>query len=77
MAGTLEHWLVERYCFFTTARRGLTVRGDVEHEPWPLSDALATIADNSLLRTAGLTPSTAEPLSHASRGVTTRAWPLR
>ncbi len=75
--GTLAHWLVERYCFFTTARRGLTVRGDVEHEPWPLSDAAATIAENSLLRTAGLTPSTADPLTHASHGVTTRAWPLR
>jgi uncharacterized protein len=75
--GTLAHWLVERYCFFTTARRGLTVRGDVEHEPWPLSGAVATIAENSLLRAADLTPSTAEPVARASRGVMTRASPLR
>jgi uncharacterized protein len=75
--GTLAHWLVERRCFFTTTRRGLTVRGDIEHEPWPLSGTVATITENSLLRAADLTPSTAEPITHVSLGVTTHASPLR
>jgi uncharacterized protein len=74
--GTLEHWLVERYAFFTTSR-GRTLRGDVEHAPWPLRDAAATIYENSLLRGAGLTPSLDPPIAHVSNGVTTRAWPLR
>jgi uncharacterized protein YqjF (DUF2071 family) len=76
-AGTLEHWLVERYCFFTTVGGLRTVRGDVAHEPWPLSDAAATIGENRLLDTADLTPLVAVPLVHASRGVRTQAWPLR
>jgi uncharacterized protein YqjF (DUF2071 family) len=74
--GTPEHWLIERYAFFTTAR-GRTLRGDVEHAAWPLRDALATIEENSLLRAAGLTPSADAPLAHVSDGVATRAWPLR
>lgn len=74
--GTLEHWLVERYAFFTTAR-GRTLRGDVEHEPWRLRDAVATIEENWLLRAAGLTTSAEPPLAHVSDGVATRAWPLR
>ena len=71
--GSLEHALVERYCFFTTDRRGHTVRGDVEHPPWPLRDATATVAENTLLAAAGIPASAAAPLAHASTGVATRA----
>jgi uncharacterized protein YqjF (DUF2071 family) len=71
---TLEHWLVERYCFFTVDRRGRTLRGDVEHERWPLHDATATIAENTLLDAANVIPLDAAPLSHASPGVATHAW---
>jgi hypothetical protein len=74
--GTLDHWLVERYAFFTAAR-GRTLRGDVEHAPWPLHDAVPTIAENSLLQAAGVTPFAGMPIAHTSRGVATRAWPLR
>lgn len=70
--GTLEHWLVERYAFFTAAR-GRTLRGDVEHPPWPLRDAAGTIHENTLLEAAGLQPSADAPLVHASDGVATRA----
>jgi uncharacterized protein YqjF (DUF2071 family) len=76
-SGTLEQWLAERYCFFTTGRRGRTLRGDVAHEPWPLYDATATISENELLSSAGIVALDAEPIAHASRGVSTHAWPLR
>ena len=75
-AGSLDHWLVERYAFFTRVR-GRIARGDVQHAPWAVHDAVATVEENSLLRAADLTPSAAAPLAHASRGVATRAWPLR
>jgi len=71
--GSLEHALVERYCFFTTDRRGRTVRGDVVHPPWPLRDASAAIADNTLLTAAGIAPHAVAPLVHASTGVAARA----
>jgi uncharacterized protein YqjF (DUF2071 family) len=72
--GSLEHRLVERYSFFTTDRRGRTVRGDVTHAPWPLHDATATIAENTLLTAAGIASAAPEaPLAHASPGVSARA----
>ena len=37
--GSLEHFLCERYCLFTAARRHDIRRGDIEHEPWPLQRA--------------------------------------
>ena len=74
---TIEHWLTERYCFFTVDNHGRTLRGDVEHEPWPLHDATPTILENSLLAAANIEPLDNAPLTHASPGVTTRAWPLR
>jgi uncharacterized protein YqjF (DUF2071 family) len=75
--GSLEHRLVERYCFYTVNRRGRTVRGDVLHPPWPLHDATAVIAENTLLAAAGVTPPPGvAPLVHASPGVATRALAL-
>jgi hypothetical protein len=71
--GSLEHRLVERYSFFTTDRRGRTVRGDVTHAPWPLHDAAATIAENTLLTAAGVATTPEAPLAHASPGVSARA----
>ena len=71
--GSLEHRLVERYCFFTVDSRGRTLRGDVLHPPWPLHDATATIAENTLLAAADIGVSAHPPLVHASPGVSTRA----
>jgi len=74
---SLEYWLAERYCFFTRDSQGRTLRGDVEHEPWPLHDAKPAIAANTLLTAANVVPFDDTPLAHASPGVSTRAWPLR
>ncbi len=75
--GTLEHRLAERYCFFTVDRRGRTLRGDVQHHPWPLRDAEARVEENTLISALGLEPARATVLAHVSSGVSTRAWPLR
>ncbi len=74
--GSLAHWLVERYCFFTRVG-GRTRRGDVVHEPWPLAEAQPAIADNTLLSAADVVAQDTTPLAHVSPGVSTRAWPLR
>lgn len=73
---SLEHWLLERYCFFSS-QGGRTKRGDVEHEPWPVHDAKPTFLEQTLLSSAHVAPLDAAPLAHASPGVTTHAWPLR
>jgi len=59
--GTLEHWLTERYCFYTI-RRGRTWRTEVHHPPWPLQPAYADID---------------APLLHFSRAQDVVAWRAR
>jgi uncharacterized protein YqjF (DUF2071 family) len=75
--GTLEHFLVERYCFYTADPRGRLVRGDIAHEPWPLRDATASIGANTLLAALGIAPLDARPLVHVSPGVHARLWTPR
>jgi uncharacterized protein YqjF (DUF2071 family) len=53
-ARTLEHWLTERYCLYTTDRRGRVLRGDVHHAPWPLQPAHARFETCTLARAHGL-----------------------
>ncbi|WP_175384401.1 YqjF family protein [Bacillus sp. FJAT-27225] len=45
--GSLEHWLVERYCLFTT-RNGKVLRGDIHHLPWDVSTASADVGVNTM-----------------------------
>ena len=39
LQGSLEHFLCERYSLFARDRKGRILRGDIEHEPWPLQRA--------------------------------------
>lgn len=41
-AGSLEHWLTERYCLYAADRAGRLYRGEIQHRPWPLQPARAT-----------------------------------
>lgn len=45
--GTLEHWLIERYCLFTV-RNGKVLRGDIHHLPWNMAQAEAQIGLNTM-----------------------------
>lgn len=74
--GTLDRWLVERYCFYTVDPRGRIARGDVAHPPWLVRDARVSIERNALLGAYGLEALASEPLVHVSPGVAVRAWPL-
>jgi uncharacterized protein YqjF (DUF2071 family) len=52
--GTLERFLTERYCLYTTSesvgrRPGTLYRGEIHHAPWPLQAAEATFSESSLL----------------------------
>ena len=45
--GTLEHWLIERYCLFTE-KDGKILRGDIHHLPWDVADADVEAAVNTM-----------------------------
>jgi len=51
-AGTLEHFLVERYAAFVKSA-GVLRRIDVEHAPWPLQPASADVDVNTMAQAAG------------------------
>jgi uncharacterized protein YqjF (DUF2071 family) len=74
--GSLEHWLTERYCLYTTTGRS-TFRAEIHHVPWPLQDAEAEIEVNTMAGAAGITLPDVPPLLHFSRKLEVLVWPLR
>jgi len=73
---TLEHWLTERYCLYTTVN-GRVYRGEIHHEPWPLQDAETDIRVNTMAQAAGVSLPDTQPLLHFARTLDVLIWPLR
>jgi uncharacterized protein YqjF (DUF2071 family) len=71
----LGRWLTERYCYYAQSTRA-TYRCDIAHSPWPLTEARATIATNTLVEPFGLSVPASEPLLHAASHMDTRVWPI-
>jgi uncharacterized protein YqjF (DUF2071 family) len=74
-AGTLEHWLTERYCLYASDR-GRLFRADIHHPPWPLQPARAATELNTM-PPAGVELPDAEPLLHFARRQDVVIWPPR
>jgi uncharacterized protein YqjF (DUF2071 family) len=70
--GSLESFLIERYCLYTTDGRRRLHRGEIHHEPWPLQRAEAEIELVSIapVELAG------DPVLHFSRRLDVVMWPL-
>ncbi len=58
--GTLEHFLVERYCLYAEDGR---VRADIHHAPWALQRAEATVEQRGIAPV----PLAGDPLCHYAR----------
>lgn len=74
--GTLNHWLTARYCLYVADDRGRLYRGDIDHEPWQLSDAQAIIHENSMLGGLGVDLPNEKPLLHFAKKTSVVAWSL-
>ncbi|WP_255194088.1 YqjF family protein [Natronobeatus ordinarius] len=68
-SGSLAAFLTERYRYYTEDSRGRLRYADVDHEPWTLRDATATLEDESLFRANGFTPPEGSPVCYYSRGL--------
>ena len=73
--GTLEHFLMERYCLFTRNRDGEAIRADIHYVPWPLEQAEAEIERNDLAAEIGISLEGKEPVLHYSRRLAVYIWP--
>ena len=74
VAGSLEHWLTERYCLYARSPRGHLFRAEVHHQPWPLQPAEASIERNDLLVPHGIELPEMPPLVHFSRRIDVVVW---
>jgi uncharacterized protein YqjF (DUF2071 family) len=74
-AGSLEHFLTERYCLFAQTKAGRLSRTDVHHAPWPLQRARAVIRANTMAQPYELT--LAEPPAQlpVARRLAVVVWP--
>jgi uncharacterized protein len=63
-SGSLDEWLVERYCLYTNAF-GARLRLDIDHAPWRLQHARAQLDENTLTAEAGI-PLRGEPRLHVA-----------
>lgn len=75
--GTMEEWLVERYCLFTTLPASGLCRVDVHHKPWALQPAEAEIEINTMGEPFGFDLSKDKPICHFSAELQTNSWPAK
>jgi uncharacterized protein YqjF (DUF2071 family) len=73
-AGSLEHWLTERYCLYAKAPDGSIFRNDVHHQPWPLQSAVASIERNTLFDAHGISIREPPSLLHFARRLDVVVW---
>jgi uncharacterized protein len=74
---TLEYFLTERYCLYTTDGRGTPYRLDIHHAPWPLQPAELELDENTMAEAAGLRLPPAGPLLSYTARMDVVAWPIR
>ena len=82
--GTLEHFLTERYCLYTSPGRGWSgsrgkqklLIGNIHHAPWPLEEAEGEIEINELPAAHGIVLPNRPPLLHYSRELAVYVWNL-
>jgi hypothetical protein len=70
--GSLEWFLAERYCLYTTDESDRLMRAEIHHEPWALQPAEAEIE----LATISPVEVDGAPLCHFSRRQDVVIWPL-
>ncbi|MFC5558198.1 YqjF family protein [Ureibacillus thermophilus] len=73
---TLEEWLLERYCFYTTNTKGKVIRCDIIHEPWFIHKVELVGIENGILSTFHIQSESTHPLIQYSKDANVRLWPI-
>ena len=74
--GSLEEWLLERYCLYNVSKKGVPLRADILHEPWLIEKAEAEFQQNTLLSSIGIVPQNEKPILHYAKKRIVRFWPI-
>jgi len=75
--GSLAYFLTARYCLYAADAAGDLYRAEIDHSPWPLQAAEASITVNSTASAAGVSLPDTAPLLHFARRLEVRVWPHR
>jgi uncharacterized protein len=54
-AGTIDHWLTERYCLYALDAARRVHRAEIHHHPWALQPAEVDVERDTMAAAAGLT----------------------
>lgn len=73
-AGTLEHFLTERYRLYTRAANGTLLTAEIRHRPWPLQPAAAEIDVNDVATAQGIRVDGPPALLHFSKRLDVHFW---
>lgn len=73
---SLEHFLIERYLFYTLVDDRMCV-GQVHHWPYPIRSAAVLSLDESLLAAADIPRPDLPPLAHFAAGVDVKVYAIR
>jgi uncharacterized protein YqjF (DUF2071 family) len=76
-AGSLEHFLTERYCLYAPASEGRLYWAEIHHAPWPLQRAEASLEMNTMVTAQGIELPADPPLLHFARRLDVVVWPSR
>jgi uncharacterized protein YqjF (DUF2071 family) len=74
--GSLEYFLTERYCLYTTDHEGRVRVAEIHHPPWPLQMADAEFQLNTMALAAGIHLPPITPLLHFAKRQDMVAWGL-
>jgi uncharacterized protein YqjF (DUF2071 family) len=74
---SLDYFLAERYCLYTTDDQGSPLRAEIQHPPWRLQPAEATITRNTMTRPWRIHLPDGPRLLHFSRLQNVVIWPLK
>lgn len=74
--GSLDEWLLERYCLYLSDRTGGLISAEVHHEPWSVKKVDVRASSNALGKPFGLDLSSSPDRVHYSPGVEALAWPF-
>ena len=72
--GTLEHFLMERYCLYALDGSRRLIRGEIHHRPWLLQQAQAELPRNTMAEPIGIALEP-PPLLHFARRQDVLVWP--
>ena len=75
--GTLDHWLTERYCLYSTDHRANIYCGEIHHRPWPLQKVETEITRHTLFKPFNIDLKNVQSISHFSEGVDSLLWNIQ